>query len=57
MKIIIISIISSCILSVGISHWYLEEMTKRTQQSINQFFEQYEHEYKNFLSELKNKHN
>lgn len=57
MKIIIISVISSSVISIGISHWYLKQMTMRTQMMTDDFFSKYEKEYREFLLELRKDHN
>ncbi len=53
MKLLILTIVISSSVSFAISHWYLKQMTNRTEQWLNNFFEQYRNEYKSFLDEMK----
>ncbi len=55
MELLILNIFVSCIVSFTISDWYLKQMTKRTHQWMDEFFEKYRKEYQKFFNELKTK--
>lgn len=57
MKLFILTILTSSFVSLVVSHWYLKQMTQRTEQFFNDFFKQMEDEYQKFLGELINKEN
>lgn len=55
MKLLILTIITSSAVSLLVSHWYLKQMNKRTQQQIYEFFQGYKKEYRKFLEDLRRK--